>query len=402
MVEILLINPNTTALDHRSGSENRQAVCREGHQPARRHRRVRSALHRLARRLCHRGPRRARCFRQRQGPQGCRRAGLLRRSRPGRPQGSEQGAGRRHGRCLGLAGLRAWQPLLHRDRRRTLEVDARRVRREPRPLLPAGVGAHRRADRRRHRAQPQGRDGTAGQRLQGVRTRRWRRRRDPGRRRAGGPCSEAEGHGRCPSARWGCLCDLHGRRPRTAEARQGSRRRSSPLPLPCRASIFPKVFRSCSDRLRVFPMRLVSFRHAGAPKFGAAVDGGIIDLSERTGARWPSLRAAIAAKALDELAAAAKDAKADLPFDEVELLPVIPDPDKILCIGLNYASHVGEVGRQVPTAAQRLLAPAQHAGGAWRRHRAAARLDRLRLRGRAGDRDRRALPPRARAPAPCR
>jgi 2-keto-4-pentenoate hydratase/2-oxohepta-3-ene-1,7-dioic acid hydratase in catechol pathway len=95
-------------------------------------------------------------------------------------------------------------------------------------------------------------------------------------------------------------------------------------------------------------MRLVSFRHAGTPKFGAAVDGGIIDLSERTGARWPSLRAAIAAKGLDELVAAAKDAKADLPFDEVDLLPVIPDPDKILCIGLNYASHVGEVGRQVP------------------------------------------------------
>ena len=50
----------------------------------------------------------------------------------------------------------------------------------------------------------------------------------------------------------------------------------------------------------------------------------------------PELRAAIAAKGLDELAAAAKDAKADLPFGEVDLLPVIPDPDKILCIGLNY------------------------------------------------------------------
>lgn len=95
-------------------------------------------------------------------------------------------------------------------------------------------------------------------------------------------------------------------------------------------------------------MRLVSFRHAGTSKFGAAIDGGIVDLSERTGARWPSLRAAIAARGLDELAAAAKDAKADLRFGEVDLLPVIPDPDKILCIGLNYASHVGEVGRQVP------------------------------------------------------
>jgi 2-keto-4-pentenoate hydratase/2-oxohepta-3-ene-1,7-dioic acid hydratase in catechol pathway len=97
-------------------------------------------------------------------------------------------------------------------------------------------------------------------------------------------------------------------------------------------------------------MRLVSFRHANAAKFGALVDGGIVDLSERLSLRWPSLRAAIAAKALGDLAAAAKGAKADLKLDEVELDPVIPNPDKILCIGLNYASHVGEVGRQLPTA----------------------------------------------------
>ena len=42
-------------------------------------------------------------------------------------------------------------------------------------------------------------------------------------------------------------------------------------------------------------------------------------------------------------------AKPDLALDDVELLPAIPNPDKILCIGLNYASHVGEVGRQLPT-----------------------------------------------------
>ena len=95
-------------------------------------------------------------------------------------------------------------------------------------------------------------------------------------------------------------------------------------------------------------MRLVSFRHAGTRKFGAATEDGIVDLSQRTGERWPSLRAAIAAKGLEELAAAAKDVEADLGFDEIEWLPVIPDPEKILCIGLNYASHVGEVGRQVP------------------------------------------------------
>jgi 2-keto-4-pentenoate hydratase/2-oxohepta-3-ene-1,7-dioic acid hydratase in catechol pathway len=92
-------------------------------------------------------------------------------------------------------------------------------------------------------------------------------------------------------------------------------------------------------------MRLVSFRHADASKFGVLVDGGIVDLS----ARWPSLRDAIAAKGLTDLSAATRNAAADFRLDEVELLPVIPNPDKILCVGLNYASHVGEVGRALPT-----------------------------------------------------
>jgi 2-keto-4-pentenoate hydratase/2-oxohepta-3-ene-1,7-dioic acid hydratase in catechol pathway len=92
-------------------------------------------------------------------------------------------------------------------------------------------------------------------------------------------------------------------------------------------------------------MRLVSFRQAGVAKFGAVADGGIVDLSSR----WPSLREAIAAKAMGELAAAAKR-PADLKFDDVELDPVIPDPAKIFCVGLNYSSHVGEMGRELPTA----------------------------------------------------
>ncbi|MBS0540530.1 MAG: fumarylacetoacetate hydrolase family protein [Proteobacteria bacterium] len=96
-------------------------------------------------------------------------------------------------------------------------------------------------------------------------------------------------------------------------------------------------------------MRLASFRHAGAPKFGAVVDGGIVDLSARTQGRWSGLREVLAAKMLPELAALTKGATADLALTDVELLPVIPDPDKILCIGLNYASHVGEVGRELPT-----------------------------------------------------
>ena len=95
-------------------------------------------------------------------------------------------------------------------------------------------------------------------------------------------------------------------------------------------------------------MRVVSFRQAGASKFGAVVEGGIVDLSARLGPGWSGLREAIAAKGLGALAAAVKGRSADFAFEDVELLPVIPNPDKILCVGLNYASHAGEVGREPP------------------------------------------------------
>ena len=120
-------------------------------------------------------------------------------------------------------------------------------------------------------------------------------------------------------------------------------------------------------------MRLVSFRQAGVAKFGAVADGGIVDLSSR----WPSLREAIAAKAMGELAAAAKR-PADLKFDDVELDPVIPNPAKILCVGLNYSSHVGEMGRELPTAPSvfsRFSDTLVAAGGSIVRPRASIALD---------------------------
>lgn len=91
-------------------------------------------------------------------------------------------------------------------------------------------------------------------------------------------------------------------------------------------------------------MRLASFRHAGASKWGAIVEDGVVDLSDRA----PDLRAAIAAKGLAALVDGVKGKAADHALDDIAFLPVIPDPDKILCIGVNYASHASEVGRQPP------------------------------------------------------
>ena len=114
----------------------------------------------------------------------------------------------------------------------------------------ARLGAHRGADRRRHRAQSEGRDGAAGQGLQRLRARGRRRRRDPGRRGPGRARSQAEDDGRCPSARRRRLRDLDGRGPRQAEARQGH---DGALALPRRstASACRRRSRSCSDSSRL-------------------------------------------------------------------------------------------------------------------------------------------------------
>ena len=94
-------------------------------------------------------------------------------------------------------------------------------------------------------------------------------------------------------------------------------------------------------------MKLLSFEHAGQASFGAVVDGGIVDLKRTLGGRYAGLRQLIAADAFGEAAAALQGRKADHALDAVTLLPVIPDPDKIVCVGLNYGEHVRETGRTV-------------------------------------------------------
>jgi len=94
-------------------------------------------------------------------------------------------------------------------------------------------------------------------------------------------------------------------------------------------------------------MKLVSFISAGRASYGVAKDGGIVDLGRRFADRWPTLRALLAAGALAEAERASRNEKPDLPLAGLELAPVIPDPDKIICVGLNYRDHVAETGRTV-------------------------------------------------------
>ena len=94
-------------------------------------------------------------------------------------------------------------------------------------------------------------------------------------------------------------------------------------------------------------MKLLSFVSAGRAGYGVVKDGAVVDLGRRLGDRWPTLRALLAGDALSEAERAARDAAPDLPLEGLDLAPVIPDPDKIICVGLNYRAHVEETGRTV-------------------------------------------------------
>ena len=94
-------------------------------------------------------------------------------------------------------------------------------------------------------------------------------------------------------------------------------------------------------------MKLISFKHGGKNTFGAVVGGKVIDLQPAFAGRATDLKSLIAADLLAEASAFAKTATPTLVFADVELLPVIPTPGKIVCVGLNYGEHVRETGREI-------------------------------------------------------
>ncbi|MGC2135140.1 MAG: fumarylacetoacetate hydrolase family protein [Xanthobacteraceae bacterium] len=85
-------------------------------------------------------------------------------------------------------------------------------------------------------------------------------------------------------------------------------------------------------------MRLASYNMRGRPSFGAVVGDGIVDLRGRL-SRFSSLVEVFRAQALGEAKAASDGVRPDVPLTEVELLPPLLAPEKILCIGINYANR---------------------------------------------------------------
>jgi 2-keto-4-pentenoate hydratase/2-oxohepta-3-ene-1,7-dioic acid hydratase in catechol pathway len=85
-------------------------------------------------------------------------------------------------------------------------------------------------------------------------------------------------------------------------------------------------------------MRLASYALHGRSSFGAVVGDGIVDLRPRLH-RFHTLSDVFRAQALDQAKAAADGVRPDVPLGEVELLAPLSGPEKILCVGINYANR---------------------------------------------------------------
>jgi 2-keto-4-pentenoate hydratase/2-oxohepta-3-ene-1,7-dioic acid hydratase in catechol pathway len=94
-------------------------------------------------------------------------------------------------------------------------------------------------------------------------------------------------------------------------------------------------------------MRLATFKADGRVSYGAVIGNGIVDLGRSL--RYPALLDVFRANAIEEARAAA-GRPVDYQINDVEMLPPLPAPEKIICVGINYPERSVEYkkGREPP------------------------------------------------------
>lgn len=99
-------------------------------------------------------------------------------------------------------------------------------------------------------------------------------------------------------------------------------------------------------------MRLVTYASDRGPRAGIQTEAGVIDAWDLIGADGEtSLRQLLASGRLDELRAAIEGGEGEpLMIGPGGILAPVPDPDKIICVGLNYRAHAEETGAEIPKA----------------------------------------------------
>ena len=97
-------------------------------------------------------------------------------------------------------------------------------------------------------------------------------------------------------------------------------------------------------------MRFAAYRQNGVKGLAAAEGSGPFRGFAATDRKHPGTLASLVARGSEHLLAAGRSLLTgpEIDLDAVELLPPLPTPGKIICIGLNYADHSAESGFKLP------------------------------------------------------
>ena len=93
-------------------------------------------------------------------------------------------------------------------------------------------------------------------------------------------------------------------------------------------------------------MKISSFILAGKATYGLVNDEQVFPATANLQEQYADLRALLAANATDQLADHVE--ATGVAIDDVTMLPTIPNPDKVICVGLNYVTHIEETGKKAP------------------------------------------------------
>src|SRR3954466_8768677 len=91
-------------------------------------------------------------------------------------------------------------------------------------------------------------------------------------------------------------------------------------------------------------MRIASYIADGKTCFGVVSDSGVVTMNERLRCPYETLKQALEMNALADIRHRAQGIRPDHDLKNIEFLPLIPDPGKTLCVGINYRSHAAESG----------------------------------------------------------
>jgi 2-keto-4-pentenoate hydratase/2-oxohepta-3-ene-1,7-dioic acid hydratase in catechol pathway len=97
-------------------------------------------------------------------------------------------------------------------------------------------------------------------------------------------------------------------------------------------------------------MRLLSFHGPDGVRLGVDTDRGVVDVAAAAPDAPATMRELIAAgpTALEQVRQAVGTVTDAVPLEQLRLAPAVPDPEKIVCVGLNYRKHAAEGGMPVP------------------------------------------------------